>query len=98
VLVPYLVTGDAGKCVQWPDAIQACTMAIDSVGFVLVVIADSPQGEAAAVTNPPTSTAAVPESVADDSPGLPMLLALGGLGLALALLVRPGSRRRPTSG
>ena len=96
VLVPYLVTGDAGRCVQWPDAIQACTRVADSVGFVFVVIADSPSGEVVAVTNPPTSTSPAPAS--GGSPGFPALLALGGLGLALALLARPRSPRRPRSG
>ena len=98
MLVPYLITGDAGKCVQWPDAIQACTRATDSVGFVLVVIADSPSGEVVAVTNPPTSTSPAPAPAPSGTPAFPALLALGGLGLAIALLARPRSRRRPRSG
>ena len=57
VLVPYLITREASKCFQRPGALQACTRVTDSVGYVLVVIADSPLGEVVAVTNPPTSTA-----------------------------------------
>ena len=97
VLVPYLVTREAAKCIQFPEGRQTCTMvtsASDSVGYALVVIADSPTGEVAAVTNPPTSTSPAPAT--SDTPGLPTLLAIGGLVMALALLVRP--RRRPRSG
>ena len=43
VLVPYLITREAAKCVQVPDRAQACTRVSDSVGYVLVVIADSPR-------------------------------------------------------
>ncbi len=60
VLVPYLITREAAKCVQVPDRAQACTRVSDSVGYVLVVIADSPSGEVVAVTNPPTSTSTAP--------------------------------------
>jgi hypothetical protein len=95
VLVPYLITREAAKCVQAPDRLQACTRVSDSVGYVFVVIADSPSGEVVAVTNPPTSTSPAPAS--GGAPGFPALLALGGLGLALALLARPRSRRRPRS-
>ena len=97
VLVPYLVTREASKCVQQPGGVQACTRISDSVGYVLVVIADSPLGEVAPVTNPPTSTAPAIEPASGSAPGLPALLALGGLGVVLALLARPRPRRRPTS-
>ena len=98
VLVPYLVTREAAKCFQLLDRPQACTRVIDSVGYAFVVIAESPNGEVVAVTNPPTSTSPLPEPASGSAPGLPVLLALGGLSLVLALLARPRSRRRPPPG
>ena len=96
VLVPYLVTREASKCVQVLGGPQACVRVSDSVGYVLVVIVDSPSGEVVAVTNPPTSTAPRAERAPDGTPAVPALLALGGLGIVVLLLVRPRSRRRPT--
>ena len=71
VLVPYLVTREAAKCFQLLDRPQACTRVSDSVGYAFVVIADSPNGEVVAVTNPPTSTSPVPGAGFGERPGSP---------------------------
>ena len=84
VLVPYLHTREAAKCFQVLDRPQTCARVSDSVGYAFVVIADSPNGEVVAVTNPPTSTSPLPGPATGSAPGLPRA--------AGARRARPGHR------
>ena len=96
VLVPDLIKREPAKCVQVPE--QSPGLHQGSATPSATCSSWSWTRRAArsfAATNPPTSTVPAPEPASSHTPGFPALLAIGGLGLALALLARPRSRHRP---
>jgi hypothetical protein len=94
VLVRYVVTGEARKCLLLPGAGEAACRPAEpgSIGFAVVVIADAPLP---GVTTPPTAT--LPPAEPGDAAVAAVVVALAGIGLgsvAVALALDP-RRRRP---